>query len=490
MLGNEDYGAWQLMEVVFSFINRFLPPKSVIRHVSILAGGTALAQCLNIATMPLLSRIYSPGDFGIMAAFASLIAILSEASAFRYYLASPLPREERDSNALVELSLLLQVTFAIVLSLVLLVAGKNLLSMVSMEPLIPYRLLLPAGVAAVGIYITLTQWAVREKHFSMIAQTKVTQSLSGIMTKLFLGLFGFKPLGLLLGSIIGQAGGVTRLSIPLLKTFRQEVPSLKDLKRNAYRYRNFPLFDTWAGLLITLGGQLTPLFLVALFDTKVAGLFAMAQSLLFLPAAFIGQAIGQVFLQRASAAKHEGNLETILERATLALMRLGFFPILSLSFFAPQLLSVFLGARWEQAGTFAQIIAPWVAINFVYSPLSHLFSVLEKQRMGLFFEMFHLPLKIGALYVGYKTGNPFACIALLMLVNFGMYLLKIIYICDEGCNNSHFAIRLFLKECSFAFALLVLPIIVSYTKSNVIFLILSLVVSLYYYIKKTVGLVI
>lgn len=473
------------MEAVYKFLNRFLPQKSVIHHVSILAGGTALAQFLNIATMPLLSRIYSPGDFGIMAAFASLIAILSETSAFRYYLAIPLPKEERDANALVGLSLLLQVAFSMVLSLVLLFAGRRLLSMVSMEPLIPYRLLIPVGVIAVGTYFTLTQWAVREKHFSTIAQTKVTQSLSGIMTKSLLGLFGFRPLGLLLGTLIGQAGGVTRLSIPLLKTLRQEVPSLKDLKRNAYRYRNFPLFDTWAGLLITLGGQLTPLFLVALFDTKVAGLFAMAQSLLFLPAAFIGQAIGQVFLQRASVARHEGNLETILERATLALMRLGFFPILSLSFFAPQLLSVFLGARWEQAGTFAQIIAPWVAINFVYSPLSHLFSVLEKQRMGLFFEMFHLPLKIGALYVGYKIGNPFACIALLMLVNFWMYFLKINYICDVGSNNSHFSPRLFFKEGCFALALLILPIMAYFTNSNVLLLILSVTISIYFYIKKT-----
>lgn len=477
------------MEAAYKFFNRLFPPKSVIRHVSILAGGTALAQCLNIATMPLLSRIYTPGDFGIVAAFASLIAILSETSAFRYYLAIPLPKEERDANALVGLSLLLQVVFAITLSLVLLCAGNWILSTVSMEPLIPYRILVPVGVLAVGTYITLTQWAVREKHFSTIAQTRVTQSLSGIMTKLLLGLLGFRPLGLLLGTIIGQAGGITRLSMPLLKKFLQAAPCLTDLKSNAYRYRNFPLFDTWAGLLITFGGQLTPLFLVALFGTNVAGLFAMAQSLLFLPAAFIGQAIGQVFLQRASLARHEGNLETLLKRATLALMRLGFFPILLLSFFAPQLLSFFLGAKWQQSGTFAQIIAPWVAINFVYSPLSHLFSILEKQRMGLFFEMIHLPLKISALYVGYKIGNAFACITLLMLVNFVIYFLKINYICNVVTHNAHFSTRLFLKEGCFALALLILPILAFYTNSNILFLILSLTFSMYIYIRKTVHLV-
>ena len=84
--------------------SRFAHPESAARHVSIIAGGTVIAQAVGILTMPIVSRIYSPADYGIMAVYASVIAILGELSSFRYHLAIPLPKRERYANALVILS--------------------------------------------------------------------------------------------------------------------------------------------------------------------------------------------------------------------------------------------------------------------------------------------------------------------------------------------------------------------------------------------------
>lgn len=91
-----------------SFIDRFLPKGSAMRHVSIIAGGTTIAQIINITTTPVLSRIYLPEDFGVMAAFLSVIAILNEATGLRYPLAIPLPKHDRYADALIVLSFLIQ----------------------------------------------------------------------------------------------------------------------------------------------------------------------------------------------------------------------------------------------------------------------------------------------------------------------------------------------------------------------------------------------
>jgi len=443
---------------IANYLNRLLPKGSAMRNVSIIAGGTAIAQVINIAIMPVLSRIYSPEDFGVMAAFVSVTAILKEATGLRYPLAIPLPKHDRYADALIILSFLVQLVFVILLAILLLAIGKPILQKFSLEALVPYRLLLPVGAAGMGAYFILTQWAIRERFFQTIAKTKLTQSISGVVAKVVFGILGFQPLGLLLGSIVSQAGGITTLLRSMLGVKGWPKSSQKELKKVALRYRRFPIFSTWSGILITLGGNIAPILLVALYDTNVAGLFAMARTLLILPAAFIGQSISPVFLQRASAAKHDGNLHDVFRKASKILMRIGFFPIIFIAFFAPQFLHFFLGEKWQAAGIFAQIMAPWIAISFVFSPLSSIFSVLERQRAGLLFEIVHLPLRFAALFLGAKTGNAWIAVMFLTIVNFGIYFLKLGYLYFTTGNNFSFFFQDFAKEASFAILLCVLPI--------------------------------
>lgn len=467
-----------------SFVDRFLPKGSAMRHISVIAGGTVIAQFIGVVTMPILSRIYLPEDFGIMAAFLSVTAILSEATGLRYPLAIPLPKHDRYADALVVLSFLIQFVLVMLATFLLLAIGKPLLSLLSLEALLPYRLLIPVGVASVGIYFTLSQWAIREKSFSTIARTKLTQSISGVIVKIVLGILGFHPLGLLLGSIVSQAGGATTLLRSLLKKRGWPKTSRRDLIKIALRYRRFPIFDTWSGIMITLGGRIAPILLVAFFDTHVAGLFAMAQALLYVPSTFISQAISPVFLQRASTAKHDGNLQHVFRKASKILMRIGFFPILLIAFFAPWLLDIFLGAKWQEAGMFSQIIAPWVAINFVFSPLSSVFSVLERQRAGLIFEIVHLPLKIISLFLGAKTGNVLIAVMFLTIVNAGIYFLKLGYLYLVTGNSIASFLLDFTREVSFAILLCIFPVLSLQMPLGTIVIILVIFLSVVYYSKQ------
>ncbi|QVL35730.1 oligosaccharide flippase family protein [Aminirod propionatiphilus] len=461
--------------------SRFANPESAARHVSLIAGGTIIAQAIGILTIPIVSRIYSPDDFGIMAVYASVIAILGELSGFRYYLAIPLPKDERYAKALVVLSLGLQITFVTLLALLLFVAGKFLLTKLSMPNLIPYRALIPLGLLAMGTYIVLTQWAIREKLFSTIARTKITQSLSGAVAKITLGLLGIRPLGLLIGTIVAQAGGITTLLRSLLE--KKGVPHLEreDLRRVALRYRKFPMYDTFSGVLITTGLRIASLVFVALYSTRIVGLFSMAQQLLGLPSMFVGQAIGQVFIQRGSVAKRNGTLPFIFTQTYRSLMRIGFFPIMMISLLAPSLFSLLLGEQWAQAGDFARIISPWVAISFVYSPISNLFSILERQNIGLLLETIHLPLRILALYLGSRFGTETESLLFLTLTNCAVYLLKMSYLNFILGNSSQFLLKNLLIESLWT-AILLAPLLFSISLGlGLIFFIVSLCFSLAFY---------
>ena len=420
------------METLRNFLKRLLPKGSAMRHVSVLAGGTAVAQGLGIAVMPIISRIYSPADFGVMAVFASVTAILTELSGFRYHLAIPLPKQDRYAKALVVLSFLLQAVFVVFISVAILVLGKTILLKIAMEVLIPYRYLIPIGVAGMGAYIALTQWAIREKLFQVIARTRVTQSVSGILTKVILGLLGLKPLGLLLGSVASQAGGITTLARSILKKKGFPKPPKEDIKRVAFRYRRFPMYNTWSGLFDSLGRQIIPVLIVALFSTQIAGWFSLSFQVLQLPAVFIGQAIGQVFFQKAAEAKFEGTLSEVSNRTFRILLEIAIFPILSIAILAPELFIFVFGSNWETAGLFSRYLAPWIMFMFVFSPISSLFYILERQREFLFFQIINLFGRVLMIYLGFWGGNPLLSVFLYGFFSLGFVIFILFWVLGKS----------------------------------------------------------
>src|SRR5690625_7416365 len=85
------------------------------------------------------------------------------------------------------------------------------------------------------MYEDLSNWAVREKAFTPLAKTKVWQKTIGAITKIGLGLVGLKPLGLLIGHIFTQAGGI----FTLYKEFRGTViGKLNSLTKARVKYTN------------------------------------------------------------------------------------------------------------------------------------------------------------------------------------------------------------------------------------------------------------
>jgi O-antigen/teichoic acid export membrane protein len=453
-----------------AFLNsRFANPESAFRHVSLIAGGTVIAQAIGILTIPIISRIYPPTDYGIMAVYASIIGILAELSGFRYHLAIPLPKDERYAKALVVLSLALQIVFVSLLAVLLFTAGEFLLTKLSMPQLVPYRGLIPLGLLATGTYLVLTQWTIRERLFPAIARTRVTQSLSGVLAKIGLGLLGVRPLGLLIGTIIAQGGGITTLLRSLLKKKGIPRPKKEDIRRVALRYRKFPMYSTWSGLLNTLGRQIVPILLIAFYDPKIAGLFAMAQSLLHLPAAFVGHAIGQVFLQRASVARYSGGLQSLSFKTYAFLLKLGFFPLMVISFFSPYLFAFILGERWIDAGPYARVLGPWIAFGFAYSPMSVLYSILDRQGIALLFEAAYILLRVFVFWLGTYAGSPLLSVGLYSITGFLVLVVQMFYLLITSGASFKLVFNTTARTITEAFLLLLFPVIVLYLNLGPVF---------------------
>ena len=462
-------------------IIRSLSSNTLIAHVLSVASAAFLAQLIGIVILPVLSRIYTPADFGVLAVYMSVVSILTMFTGLRYYLAVPLPKHNRYASALLFVTLVAHVVFTVLLTIISVACGEYLLSNLHMKSLAPYIYLIPLGVFTAGLYMIMTQWAVREELFSTIGLTRILQALSGTTAKLVIGMAGYKPIGLLLGAVIAQGCGSSTIIRKSLRNGRFISPSYSEIKRVIIRYRNFPLYDMWTAAINVAGYNMPQLFLSFYYSLSTVGLYTMAASLLSLPIGIVGAAVGQVFVQRGAQAKYGGTLAAFSKKSYEVMLLLSIYPIGLISLLGPMLFAFFLGKQWGEAGLYAIVLCPRVAYSMTYGPVCMLYAIGDKIKTSFYHEIILTAVMLLGLYLGHLFNQPFIAVFVYSILSLTVMIWRIAYILDivgVKCADTLKVTFLIFVE---ALILLCIPAVVILLKSPILYILISVILSVMMY---------
>lgn len=144
-----------------------------------LALGSGIGRAIGVLSIPILTRIYTPDDYGVLSVFTALVFMLVPVLTLRYVTAVPLPRQEGTAMNLMVLSAVLMLASVLFFTLVLLFFAEPLLSLISMEALAPWWWLIVLGMLATACYEIMTAWGTRRRGYRTIARTQVVQSVVG-----------------------------------------------------------------------------------------------------------------------------------------------------------------------------------------------------------------------------------------------------------------------------------------------------------------------
>lgn len=374
------------------------PPSRLLRSVALLAGAAVLGQALSMLTSPLLTRLYSPADFGALAVFNALLSILAVGVTLRYELAVPLARSHLRAANLMALATLLALAMSAAAALAVAGLDDRLLAWLAAPALRPYLWLLAPSLLAAGLWQVLEAWATRARAFAPLARARLAQQVAQVLLPLLLASQG--TLGLLLGRAAGQLGGGRLL---LHRFWRQERPFARSITAAglwaaAWRFRRFPLLATASGLLSTAGTQAPALLLAGLYGPQAAGWFALGQRVIGAGMTFLGQAVGQVYASESArlAGSNPAALERLFRCTALRLFLVGLLPLVCLGWQGPRLFTLVFGAPWREAGRYAQLLAPAFLAQLVVAPLSYTLDVLELQDLELSWNLIRLIVAAGA----------------------------------------------------------------------------------------------
>lgn len=446
---------------------------------------TLAGQIIGTILIPVISRLYSPADFGVFQLFFSIVSMIAIISCFSYHRAIMLPEKDEDAAHLVILCLILIIIASIISTVFLALFSGYIEKTLSSPDLFNYLLLFPLAIICNSVAYVLASWVSRKEDFGTIARGNIYSSIAGKAVSIGNGIISPSPFGLIFGTIVNDA---TILIVLARKTVTDihyfQSASYEKIKRIAYRYKKFPQYNAGANLASVANVQIIPVMLALFFSPIVVGYYAIAYMVLLLPSKLIGNSILAVFFQKASVEQNRtGSVKNIVQTVNTRLISIGMFMCLIVMILGPELFSFVMGAQWMTAGVYAQILAPWFFVLFISTPLFPIFAVLEKQAASLWFNVSLLVATIVVIYIGGLLGDPI--MGMLLLSSTGvifwswmnMYLLTI-----AGVPVRH-AIREIIWYLVFGVSVC-LPLLVAkyYSVSSTLLLVIAVVVTIIYYL--------
>lgn len=411
-----------------------------VRNVLTLMTGTAISQLIPIAVTPILTRLYTPQEFGVFAVFSMMAGVISTFATGRYEIAIISSNETNERPALFKLAVILSAFTSLCVFVVLFLLDRyDVLDKVLQSQSWYYIYLLPINVFILGIYQSLVAYNTKEKKYRKISTGKVAQSFTSSLLGLILYAYG--SLGLVFSSLLAQL-----ISLKCLTIKASREVTFKSLVNVAEKYKKYPLFNIWSALL-NKTSSLIPLPLLTLFyGGATAGNYSIAHRILFLPMSLIGSSVSQVYFQ--SIAEDRGDLKIIKQKThkTIEKLIVVGIPFLVIAYFSSEkIFPIILGAEWLVAGIYAKYLSVWVFMVFISSPLSTTLLVLEKHKELLIFNIILFLTRVISVYIGYELfQSDMASIGFYSLSGVLVWLCLLVYIFITLGFSGYYLIKMVL----------------------------------------------
>lgn len=389
-----------------------------VRNVAVVVTGTAGAQAIAMAFVPIVTRLYGPETLGALGTFTALLEILLPLAALSYPIALVLPKSDRDASILTKASLIIAAVISVITAALLLLTKDKIISTFNLQEISQFILLIPLAMFLSVCMAITNQLAIRKKLFRLRSRALIAQSLVINITKTGLGFVTPTASALINTTIFGYLFSALILW-----------PGVKDRKNNnaennkktsisiLIEYKDFALYRTPQTLLNSFGQSLPILMLSTFFGTASVGFYALSRTVLFVPSTLLGQSVADVFYPKFSEIIQNGkNGKNILIKTCLSLALVGAIPYLALVLLGPWIFSILFGDDWTEAGEYARWMSVWLYFVLISRPVVAAIPVLSLQGFFLIFEIVALAARALAIFFGYQIGGS----ALSAVISFSM----------------------------------------------------------------------
>ena len=395
-----------------------------VKDVGTLLSGNVIAQLISMAAYLVLTRLYSPEDYGTFTIFYSYIEVLIIISTCKFEMGIVASKNNHDGTALARFALRMNTIVSVLL--------LGIVSVLYFLGALPGKiqsigliaLLIPCMVFFMGtsrIYEALYN---RHREFKQVAISQLVNATSGSLLKILFGLSRMiSTWGLPLGTVLGQMLGNLNYRVRLRRLDFPKVDKAEQ-RKIAKQNINFALYTAPKDFLNSFSSNLPFIWLALYFDDAKVGLFSLALTFLFRPANIVAGALENVLYVRTAEKVHQNKLVMPDIRRVILSLNAVVLPLCVLAFFVAEPIFVFVfGSQWGGCGFYVRCILPWIYVMLTTNALMFMANIFSKQRIEFLFGIALLLLRVVSIVIGLWQRNFELAIMLFGLVSAGVSLL-------------------------------------------------------------------
>lgn len=386
-------------------------------NIGAMLAGNMTAQFIGFLLAPIITRLYIPEHFGIMAIIISLVSMFTTIACMSYETAIVLPKNDDKAYNIVTICLIITFTITLILIVAVTFANEWFETLSKTKGIKLLFFFVPIGVLAHGFQNTFTFWFTRKKNFPLLAKMRFIIPFSASSIKIIFGfIVGSSPFWLITGDLSGILIVTLILTTIFVSNNRNQFThsiTKQSIKKVALEYRKFPKYDSITRFMNELSINLPSFLFAYYFSFEFVGFYSLASKMLKKPVQLVSNSINGVLLQHFSELQHKGkNQRANYVKSTLSLAATGIIPFTLIAIMGEWVFSFVFGAKWATAGVCAQYLSPWLFFLFINSPANQIILVKQKLRFKMVFQFTLLASRTIAILLGHwLSPNPIVAVA-------------------------------------------------------------------------------
>lgn len=345
---------------------------------------SGIAQVILIITTPIITRLYSPTEFGEFTIFSNIAMILIPIINARYDLLIVNTKNDRSANILSQISFLISLLILLILIPIFAISAWLYPNFILDFIFIIIMLFL---VSLTNIF---TNYLNKERKYKVLSLINVFRAGSMALLQIIFGLLALGSLGLIIGFSLSYIAGITLG----YKTFKKHFNIVRDKEETKALFlenKNQLVYSTPSILLNSLSFSVVVFFIGILYTNTEVGIYGMAIRVLGIPVTIISLGLSKIFMQQANDYYIEhGNFRNLLLKFSSILVIVSIILYVPLYLFSEELVNILLGYSWVDAITVIKIVIPLFVIRLIVSTVSLSVIVLQKQQLELILQALFL----------------------------------------------------------------------------------------------------
>ena len=388
-----------------------------LKSISVLAGGTMVAQVVTFLATIYLTQLYLPDSFGLLSLGTSIISLCIPFATLRFDKAITIAENDKEIYNLIVLSFISN-TFV---SISILIIGIVLYIFNFTNIIIHYSLvfIIPFSVFIYGLINVFQMYFDKRAKFNITSKNIIIDALSksGIQFALhkvfpFLGMF----LGYVAALIISTSYYYYN-TVSLIKSCKENI-SKKSLYVTAIKYDKFPKFYALSNILKSASHNVCSFTFPLLFSLSILGNFSIAFKIVKLPAQLLSMAIRRAYCPEGASLylTDKTALLKLYLKSTKVLILISIIPFIIFQIFADDLFRFFFKESWWAAADYAKIILYYVFFNIINSLAHENMIIFGLQKALLFIEIIWLILSLVLIFVASYLDSAYLAVVFYALV--------------------------------------------------------------------------